>query len=237
MSNSLKRIGAIFIKELQDIGTNLNVMFMYILPLLMLFIYKTLIPDFPAAWSTSFALVMLVGEVGTLVPAMLIAEEKEKKTLEVLMLSPAKPVEIFAGKGLLTFVSILIFSVIVMLISGIPLAAYPVIILSTILTSITCIIFGMIIGLLSQNQMATGIIGLPIFLPFIMLPFLSFSGNEIILTINRFIPTYHYNVMITRSLGNGQGIAELLPFTGALLASILITLSLLLAVYKKKGFE
>jgi ABC-2 type transport system permease protein len=121
---------------------------------------------------------MLVGEVGTLVPAMLIAEEKEKKTLEVLMLSPAKPVEVFTGKGLLTLVTMLLFAVLVMLIAGTPGAAYPLILLSTILVSVTCIIIGMIVGLLAQNQMATGIIGLPVFLPFIMLPFLSFGGNE-----------------------------------------------------------
>jgi hypothetical protein len=30
---------------------------------------------------------------------------------------------------------------------------------------------------------------------------------------------------------------EMLPFFGALLGSILITLSLLLAIYKRKGFE
>ena len=47
---------------------------------------------------TAMALVM----VGGFVQAMLIAEEKEKHTLRVLMLSPASSVEVFLGKSLLT---------------------------------------------------------------------------------------------------------------------------------------
>lgn len=84
MSGSVKRIGTILIKELQEFKSNTNVLVVYLLPVIIFAIFKGLINDMPASLTISFSLVMLAGEVCVSVPAMLIAEEKEKKTLNVL---------------------------------------------------------------------------------------------------------------------------------------------------------
>ncbi len=105
----VRRILAIFIKETQDIATNFNVSILFALPLIFAVIFKRLgnAMDAPAIASTS--VLLLAGMAGIYVPSMLVAEEREKRTLQVLMLSPATPAEVFIGKGLMTLVMTLLF--------------------------------------------------------------------------------------------------------------------------------
>lgn len=237
MNGSVKRIGAILLKELQDFKSNGNVLVLYLLPLIIYGIFKGLIAEIPDSWTISLSLVMLVGEVCLYVPAMLIAEEKEKKTLNVLMLSPARPFEVFAGKGLITFLSAMLSGLLISLLGGAGLRDMAVILVATALAAIACTLLGIIIGLLAQNQMATGMLGLPIMLPFIMLPYLSIIGNETIIKISRIIPTYHYFKMLSLGLGQQKVLSDMLPYVGALAGSVLVSLGLLLLIYRKKGLE
>lgn len=237
MNGSIKRIGAIFIKEVQEIRTNINVLFMYLLPVLIFGIYKSFIKDMPASMTIAFSLVMLVGEVCVFVPAMLLAEEKEKKTLNVLLISPAKPIEVFAGKGLITFLTVMLTALVISMMAGADLQNMPVILVATALTTIVCTFLGMIIGLYAQNQMATGMLGLPIILPFIMIPFLTLTGNETMIKIAHIVPTYYYYRMIDLGIGQHKGLGDMFPYIGALLVSLLVSLVLLLAIYRKRGME
>jgi ABC-2 type transport system permease protein len=237
MNGSIKRIGAILLKELQEFKSNINVLFMYLLPLIIYAIFKGLLSEIPDAWTISFSLVMLVGEVCVFVPSMLIAEEKEKKTLNVLMLSPARPFEIFAGKGLITFLTVMLSAVILSFLAGAEPRHMAVILVGTALATIVCTFLGMIVGLLAQNQMATGMLGLPIMLPFIMLPYLALMGNETIIKISRLIPTYYYFKMINLGMGHEKGLGDMLPYLGALAGGVLISLGLLLLIYRKRGLE
>jgi ABC-2 type transport system permease protein len=237
MSGSLKRIGAILIKELQEFKSNTNVLIMYLLPVIIFVIFKGLINDMPTSLTISFSLVMLVGEVCVFVPAMLIAEEKEKKTLNVLMISPARPFEVFAGKGLITFLTVMLTAVILSLMAGAGLQHMPVILIGTALVTIVCTFLGMIIGLFAQNQMATGMIGLPVIFPFIMMPYLTIMGNETITKIAHIIPTYYYFKMIDLGLSQQKGLGDMLPHIGALAFNMLISFGLLLMIYRKRGFE
>jgi len=86
---SFKRIAAIAVKELHDFKTNINILIMYIIPIMIAYIYDKLIPGMPEGFALMFGLLFLVVLVGMYVPPMMIAEEKEKKTLSVLLLSPA----------------------------------------------------------------------------------------------------------------------------------------------------
>ena len=72
---SLKRIGAIFIKELHDLKTNINILIMYIIPIVIAYIYDKLIPGMPEGFALAFGLLFLVVMVGMYVPSMMIAGE------------------------------------------------------------------------------------------------------------------------------------------------------------------
>lgn len=236
MTQSIRRINAIFIKELQDLKNNLNVLLMYFIPPLIVYIYKSLIPDFPPSLSLGMGLVMLASMIGLYLPAMIIAEEKEKKTLGALMLSPARPIEVFTGKGLVTLLTMLITFFVVLFLSGNGWKHFGLLLGATLLAFVCCILQGMLVGLLAENQMATGIIGLPLMLPSIMIPFLTLIGNEILSKVALFIPSYHYFKLVSLA-GKDMSLTLLLPYWGALAGFILISLALLLFVYQRKGLE
>lgn len=237
MSSSLKRIGAIFVKELQDVKTNVNISFMFFLPVLIAVVYDRIIPDMPKGMAMAFGLMFLVVMVGMYVPAMTIAEEKEKKTMEVLMLSPSTPVEVFAGKGLLTFVSIMFFSAVIFILCSGDVRHLPVILTGTVLTSIICILLGMFIGLMAHNQMATGAIGLPFYLLFIMIPIFGTLGNNFFNDIGTVLPSTYYFKMIELAYTKNFGLADMLTSIMVLVLGAVISFILVLITFRKKGIE
>lgn len=241
MTLSFKRIGAIFIKELHDFKTNINILIMYIIPIMLAYIYDKLIPGMPEGFALSFGLLFLVVMVGMYVPSMMIAEEKEKKTLGVLLLSPATPTEIFIGKGLLTFISVLISFIILLAISsGNGFAHLDVVFIGGILTTIFCILVGIIVGLLSKNQMATGVVGTPIYMALLLIPMLGSMGSSALEKIAKAFPTYYYNDMLYMALSGTESkntLLDMMPQVGILLGSVIVAFGLLVFIYRKKGLE
>lgn len=237
MSFSLKRVGAIIIKEVQDIRTNLNVIYMYLLPVLLTYIFGNFIPDMPEGFALSFGLLFMVVMIGMYVPSMIIAEEKEKKTLEVLLLSPASAVEVFTGKGLVTFISMVITTFILLLVSGSGFEHLGVIIPATFVASIFSIFLGIVVGLLAPNQISTGLVGTPIYMLLYLFPLLGGMGVEIMEKIGVFLPTSYYYKMLELLFTENRGLGDMLPQLGVLALSAVVTFLLVLLVYKKKGFE
>jgi ABC-2 type transport system permease protein len=235
MKYSKNRIKAILIKDSQDIWKSTNIVYMYLLPIVLTILWSRFIPDMPAGFALSFGLMFLVIMVGMYVPSMIIAEEKEKKTIEILLLSPAKPLEVFIGKGLITLISILITAVILLIISGNLQTQIYLILIATTLISTFSIFLGMIVGLLAENQMSTGVIGLPVYLILLLVPQFSMMGIRIMEDIGRFLPTYYY-LDLLNIVTEGKEI-RLISHFGVLLSSILVAFILLYYVYRKKGFE
>ncbi|MFN2362893.1 MAG: ABC transporter permease [Halarsenatibacteraceae bacterium] len=232
---SLKRIQAILIKEVQDIRSNSNIMVMYLMPILFTYIWENFIPEMPAGFGAAFGLIFLVVMVGMYVPSMLIAEEKEKNTMEVLMLSPARPIEIFVGKGLLTIFSIIIISFVIALMVGMSPINLLIIIIATTLTSTFAIFVGMIVGLISPNQMSTGVVGLPVYLLLLLIPQLSGMGVTVVDFIARFLPTYYFLNILELTLIEGVEISDLYFHLSIISISSVIILGVLLYIYRKKG--
>jgi ABC-2 type transport system permease protein len=237
---SVKRITAIFVKELQDLRTNWSQLLMYVFPIAITLIYSKLIPSdqMPNGTALIFGLVVLVTMAGILIPAMMIAEEKEKRTLEVLLLSPAKPAEIFLGKSLTTFLSIIACMFILMLIDNRNWNNTPVILAATGLASVFCIIFGLITGIFSKNQMSTGIVSTPLIFLFLMLPTFAVLGIKQLEGISKIVPIYYYIDLMKKVVVDGINVVSDVLFGFAMLAGgIAIASLILLIVYKKKGFE
>lgn len=236
---NLKRIGAIFVKELQDIRTNWNQLFMYILPIAFAFIYSRFIPpeQMPKGVGLILGLSTLVTMAGILIPAMMIAEEKEKRTLEVLLLSPAKPSEIFIGKSLATFILIIICMFVLLLIDNQSWRSLPVIFVSTVLVSVFCILFGLIAGVFSKNQMSTGIVSMPLIFLLFMLPMFAVIGMDQLRAVASVMPTYYYLDLLKKVLLDGKVFADTIPGFGVLVGGIIVASFILLLVCRKKGIE
>ena len=236
--NSISRIKAIFIKETQDVKSNANVIFMFLIPVILTLIYKYMIQGMPEGMAITFGLLFLAVMIGMYVPSMIIAEEKEKKTLQVLLLSPAKPAEVFIGKGLLTFISIIVFALLLMAIEGSMWDKSPIILLALTLVSISCIFIGMIVGMLSQNQMATGAIGFPVYMLFLMLPLLTIvNGQSVMTKIASVLPTYHFTQILYKIFTTEYTFQDFYVNFLAILASCAVVLILVYVVYRRKGLE
>jgi len=235
--SKIARITAVLIKEIQDIRKNPNILVMYALPVFLTLLWNNIMPGMPPAMALSFGLLFLVVMVGMYVPSMMIAEEKEKKTIEVLLLSPATPAEVIIGKGLLTLLSIILVAFLLMLIAGNQLQGLLTILLATAITSIFAIFLGMIVGLLAKNQMSTGVVGMPVYLLLLIMPQVADIGPEPVQLLANFLPTYHYLLILESALTAAAGPAESLFQLAFIAFSSLIVFLGLLYIYRIKGLK
>ena len=198
MEFSIRRVNALFKKEIKDLGKNTNVLIMFMFPIFFSIFFSNLLGG---NISGEEVLIMCVGMnltlISSFVIAMLIAEEKEKNTLRTLMLSAVSPLEFFTGKVLITFVTSEIINVAMFFIVGVDAKYLGEYILLSTLVVFSMIGIGAIIGLIAPNQMAAGVVGMPVLIIFYLIPM--FAGiNKILTKTAEFLPTYNMNLMLER---------------------------------------
>lgn len=232
----MNRIGAIFIKELKDLKSNMGVLIMYIIPLAIVILYRGFLEDMPPGFILGFGLLFIFGLIGVYGPAINLAEEKEKKTLEVLILSPAKPLEIITGKGLMFFITTIISGVIIAFLSGVMPGGIGWIILGGFLVLATCIFIGMIVGIVAPNQTVAGTVVTPVYMIFLLFPLLSMGQENIIATISNVLPTKYFFHLVLY-LTDFPEITELNIFSHLtfLAGSFAATLIVLMIVFRYRG--
>lgn len=231
MDFSFKRVNAIFMKEFKDFSKNPNVLIMCFLPIMFALIYGKLMGNaVPKIAALCICTLCSLTMVGCLVVAILIAEEKEKNTLKTLMLSPLSPIEFLLGKSLITLFLCLITNLIIFFLvnpSGINLIIYIII---SLISSVTMIILGAVIGLLSKTQMETSIIGFPIYMGLMLIPMLS-NINSLFKSIANLFFTYH-TIEILGKVYKGQNLFSIRY--DLLVIFIWLIISLLLFIFTCK---
>lgn len=236
MNSKLRIITAILLKEFQDIKKNINLLVMYLLPVFFTLTFTYFIPDMPSGFALNFGMLFLVVMIGMYVPSMLIAEEKEKKTLEVLLLSPAGPEEVLIGKGLLTYISILIVTLLLILIVGLEGQSFFIIFLATALISIFSIFVGMMVGLLSPDQRSTGTIGLPVYMLLLLVPQLAtMSGSNLMNFLAALLPTTYYFQIQEKAAASILQPGDITLELSVIIISIFISFMALVFLYRRKG--
>lgn len=230
----LRRTLAILRKEAQDIVTNFNVSIMYLLPLGIVILFQQVMRMMETGAIAGFGVVFLAGMAGLYVPSMLIAEEREKRTLQMLMLSPATPVEIFAGKGLLTLISTTAVALVIYLVLGIPAGQIPLLLLVFVLAVAACIPLGIVIGILAPNLLSTGLVGMPLYISFTLLPMLS-PADEFIDKLSRLVPTYYLFEATMGLISQEATAAELLGDIAYLLLMFGVACGLLAWIYRRRS--
>ncbi|WP_243425584.1 ABC transporter permease [Clostridium paridis] len=242
MELSLRKINALFKKEIKDLGKNMNVSIMYFLPIIFSVIYSKILgaSSSEEGIGKSYILIMCLGMSLTLITgfciAMLIAEEKEKNTLRTLMLSGVSAAEFLAGKALITLLLTEIIDIVIFFIIGIEVKYLGIYILLTTPVIFTMIELGAVIGILSPNQMSTGVIGMPVLFVFLMLPIFS-RFNKTFETLAGIIPNTHMNTMLEKSLkGEALGSGDIKRIA-IMIAWIIIGALIFVFVYKKRGLD
>ncbi|WP_203363438.1 ABC transporter permease [Bacillus sp. REN10] len=203
MNLSMKRISALITKEYQDLKTNSQILIMVALPLVFAFlISRTAHASTPD--SATMPILILLTMVTCYTQSLLIAEEKEKHTLRVLMLSPASSVEILTGKAFLTFIMTLVTCGLCFFILGTEIRNVWLTAGVILLSSVLFTIFGTIIGLFSENVTQTSIYGLPFMFIMMMGPNLKeVISNETLLKIVSYLPSDHLAVGMVKAMEDG----------------------------------
>lgn len=205
MNFSIRRVNALVTKEFRDFYKNPNVLFMTLIPIAVTILYKKLLGGHGVeGYLLGTCISMNISTIGCMVIAMLIAEEKEKNTLRTLMLSPLTAVEFIAGKFVITGIIVMLINIFIFFMLQLKLIYLPVFIIITLLTTISVLFIGGLIGIFSKDQMQTGTIGTPFYMILFMLPMLS-KLSKIVEDIANVLPTYHCGEAISKII-SGQGI-------------------------------
>jgi ABC-2 type transport system permease protein len=145
-------------------------------------------------------LILTLGMTGALIVPMLLVEEKEKRTLDFLMASPASLKEIIAGKALTGVVY-------TVLIAGLLLVINRQVIGNWLMTSLTIVIgllfvvaVGLLMGGLLNNTMQVNTWASSVLIVLLAPSFPSLGLPAAVNTIMRLIPTYYLNEALTLSL-------------------------------------
>lgn len=239
---SFRRYGALVTKEFKDMKNKKNAMFLYLLSVVLCVLYKNILvgkEDGMEPWQLLIMCASMGLVMGTsYVSSMLIAEEKEKNTLRTMLLSGLKPIEFFLGKGTVSLILTMLTNVFMFFYLGIDISILPMYLLLTTVIAIILNLFGAVVGMLSPNQMATGVIGLPILAIFLFIPVFA-EIDQTIAKVAEFIPVYSMNKMLT-SMFNGHGIFNISQHGYDFLVIacwMVIGLLVFTGVYKKVGLE
>ncbi len=130
----------------------------------------------------------------SLVPGLL-AEEKEKKTLRMLMVSPASFGDVVAGKMLVGLVYQLLLAVVALAITGGFTGQVSLVLLFAVLGSCFSVMLGLLLGCFFQTTSAAGaaagLLSLVYIIPiFFVGTFGQFFGTNAFTSIVKVLPTY-----------------------------------------------
>ncbi|MBS4538971.1 ABC transporter permease [Clostridium sp. D2Q-11] len=238
MELSIRRVKALIKKEIKDFIRNKNVSIICLLPVVYALIAVNagkLGNVMPKIDMLNMGLSMNLTLVSTFSISMLIAEEKEKNTNRTLILSSVSPVEFLLGKAIWIILFSVITNIIMYLIIGIDIQYIGYYILWSTLVVLTMVQIGGVIGLISHNQMSTGVVGIPVLIVFLIIPLLA-SLNDTLKRIALLLPNYSVQVVLD-SLINGKGYNSFTYNILVILVWILIAAIVLAYTYNKTGLD
>ena len=229
-------------KDFRLMFTNKNMLIMILLPIVFAVLYQTIFGDVKeAGMPSNFVLTLCELLNLSAIPltglAMMVAEEKEKNTLRVLMLSDVSALEYIFSKIISVLVLMELITIVIFFITATQLSYLPMFLLVTTVTSISMLLFGSVVGLLSKDQMSTSTLSTPLMILFLIPPMFQ-NMNEVIDKIASIVPTTRMMAIINDAM-NGMSILSqehLLDF-GIILAWILLGVVTFAMMYRKKGFD
>lgn len=145
-------------------------------------------------------LVMTFAMTGALVVPLLLVEEKEKRTLDFLLTSPASLSEIITGKALTGIAYSLLIAGLLLAVNRQLVANWPLTLLATLLGLLFVVALGLLMGSLINNAMQVNTwAGFVVFV--LLAPsFPSLGVPAAVETAMRFIPTYYVSEALKLSL-------------------------------------
>ena len=223
---------AIFKKQLKDTLKNKTVLIQFIMfPLLTLIMNHTItIEGMPENFFINLFSTMYIGLAPLTSITAIKAEEKEKNTLRVLMMSNVKPYEYLLGTGSYIWSACMLGAAIICAAGSLGFKeslAFMIIMATGILASL---LIGAAIGTWSKTQMMAVSITVPVMMIFSFMPMLSMFNNTIA-KIAKFIFSEQVSIM----LGQINSLQPGMDNICIIAANVLLFTVLFTFAYKKCG--
>lgn len=170
-------------------------------------------------WVMTFSMSLVM--IGFTLTSFIVTEEKDKRTLEALLVSPASYNEILIGKVFLTFSLTVLISL--ALIFSLHFSEVSIIhtLLSVPIGALIICLFGMVVGLICPSVAALSGIGTILMLT-LFLPEILASTNDYVGYVARALPTHH--VIQISSLGKDGFSSTVLMHYAVLVLSLIVTI-------------
>lgn len=220
----LRKAKVICIKQLKEIVKNKELLIQLIMfPVLAVFLNTAVkVPDMPDHFFVVLFATMYIGMAPLTCMASIIAEEKEKNTLRMLLMSDVHVAEYLSGIGICIFALCLVGAGVFTVLTGFaPGAAlcFLAVMAAGILISM---LLGAAIGIWSRSQMAAASVTVPVMLVFSFLPMIA-QFNAAAKRISDLTYTGRIGMMLSH-IGH-------IPDAGVYAGVILVNLAIVIAVF------
>lgn len=145
-------------------------------------------------------LILTLGMIGAMVIPLLLVEEKEKRTLDFLLSSPASLREIVAGKALTGIAYTVLIAGLLLLLNRHLIANWPLMALSIVLGMVFVVAVGLFMGSLLNNTMQVNTWAGTVLIVLMAPSFPSFGLPAAVDTAMRFVPTYYLTKALELSM-------------------------------------
>lgn len=230
----MHNIVAIFKRQIMDTLKNKETLIQFVMfPVLTVIMSRLIhVEGMPGNYFVNLFASMYIGMAPLTAMAAVMAEEKEKNTLRVLLLSNVKPYEYLMGVGGYVWAACMLGGLVICMAGGYDLgksAAFMGILAVGFLVSI---LVGAVIGTWSRNQMMATSLTVPVMLLFAFLPMLSLF-NDSIAKVARFT----YSEQISRMLYHLEGGWQQAEGIGVVAGNLVLFAGLFAVAYRKCGLE
>ena len=166
-------------------------------------------------------LLLTFGMTGAFVVPLLLVEEKEKRTMDFLLTSPAKLTEIIAGKALTGIVYSVLIAGVLLALNRQLIGNWPLTMLTILIGLLLIVAIGLVMGSFFQTTMQVNTWA-SLALLVLIAPSFPFPGSPADLeTAMRFIPTYYFAESLKLSL-SGTSSPRLWGYLAVMLSCMLV---------------
>lgn len=230
----MHNIGAILKKQIKDTLKNKTVLIQFIMfPALTLLMNTAIkMEEMPENFFVNLFATMYIGMAPLTSMAAIIAEEKEKNTLRVLMMSNVKPYEYLLGIGIYVWVVCMVGAGVICIAGNYDLRTSSIFMGIMAVGILTSLLMGATIGTWSKNQMMATSVTVPAMMVFAFVPMVSLF-NTTIEKIAKFI----YSEQISRMLNQVNSLQIEMSTVCIMAVNMMLFVALFTAAYKKGGLE
>jgi len=203
---SLRKISAIYSKNMKGIVKNPFIIVAPVLVFGLSFLWTMTLPYYADNYDLLGVLNMVLGMnvmlTGITTMCVLIAEEKEKNTLGVLITSTVSGIDFLTAHVLTTATITIAVNVLVFFVVGVDGLAIGDFLIVTSIGTIAAITLGATLGILAKNQAAASTMVTPFIMALLLAP-MFFSGTFFVDNIIYYAFTEQMNLAVLELLGDG----------------------------------